>query len=164
MDTVSDHEQIVYHCLRSSMAFNQQEFRIITYFIKSVHQSLYSESLLQQPHPHNLTHLHHFIEATLMTEKANGENVFIPRIPNIQTECPIEFKILQYQIRLTFAMTINKTQGRIIKAVGLHLNEAVLSLGKFHVGCSRGGNSIIMSDNILVKYVVFPTDKLYIDK
>ena len=41
--------------------------------------------------------LHHFIEATIMTE-----NVFFPRNPIIQTDCPTKFKILQYAIRLSF--------------------------------------------------------------
>ena len=102
--------------------------------------------------------LPHVLEATIMTGKTNGQNVFIPRIPIIPTDCPIEFKILQYPIRLSFAMTINKSQGQTLKAVGLNLKEAVFSHGQLYVGCSRVGNPnnlVIMSDNKLTKNVVY---------
>ena len=102
--------------------------------------------------------LPHVLEATIMTGKANGQNVFIPRIPIIPTDCPIEFKRLQYPIRLSFAMTINKSQGQTLKAVGLNLKEAVFSHGQLYVGCTRVGNPnnlVIMSDNKLTKNVVY---------
>ena len=103
--------------------------------------------------------LPHVLEATIMTGKANGQNVFIPSIPIIPTDCPIEFKRLQYPIRLSFAMTINKSQGQTLKAVGLNLKEAVFSHGQLYVGCSRVGNPnnlVIMSDNKLTKKRCLP--------
>ncbi|KIH67866.1 hypothetical protein ANCDUO_01802 [Ancylostoma duodenale] len=36
------------------------------------------------------------IEATILTGKARGEEVFIPRIPMIPTDMPFDFKRLQF--------------------------------------------------------------------
>ena len=51
------------------------------------------------------------LEATIMTGKAKGENVFIPRIPLIPSDVPCNFKRLQFPVKLCYAMTINKSQG-----------------------------------------------------
>jgi ATP-dependent DNA helicase PIF1 len=48
------------------------------------------------------------IEATILTGSAKGEHVFIPRIPLIPSDMPFDFRRLQYPVRLSFAMTINK--------------------------------------------------------
>ena len=55
----------------------------------------------------------HVIEATIMTGQAKGENIFIPRIPLIPSDSVIEFKRLQFPLRPCFAMTINKSQGKL---------------------------------------------------
>jgi hypothetical protein len=51
------------------------------------------------------------IEATILNVKFIREDVLLPRIPMIPTDMSYEFKRLQYPVRLTFAMTINKSQG-----------------------------------------------------
>ena len=63
------------------------------------------------------------------------------RIPLISSkmQMPIEFKRLQFPLRLSFAISINKSQGQTIKIVGLHLQEHCFSHGQFYVGCSRVG-------------------------
>ena len=55
----------------------------------------------------------HVIEARIMTGCAKNEDVFIPRIPLIPTDVPYQFKRLQFPIRLSFAMTINKAPGTV---------------------------------------------------
>ncbi|XP_044596944.1 uncharacterized protein LOC123273568, partial [Cotesia glomerata] len=50
------------------------------------------------------------IEARILNGKSRGENILIPRIPIIPTDVPIQFKRIQFPIRLAFAMTINKSQ------------------------------------------------------
>ena len=52
--------------------------------------------------------LPNLIEATILTAKSKGEVCLIPRIPMIPTDMPFEFKRLQYPVRLSFAMSINK--------------------------------------------------------
>jgi len=49
------------------------------------------------------------IEATILTCPATGEHAFIPRIP---LDLTIEFKRVQFSVRVSFAVTINKSQGQ----------------------------------------------------
>ena len=77
------------------------------------------------------------IEATICTGQYAGESVFIPRIPLIPSDCTIPFKRLQFPVRLSFAMTINKSQGQTLKMVGLSLQTKCFAHGQFYVACSR---------------------------
>ncbi|GBO37537.1 ATP-dependent DNA helicase PIF1, partial [Araneus ventricosus] len=80
------------------------------------------------------------IEGTIMTGQFAGEDVFIPRIPIIPSDFPFQFKRLQFPVRLSFAMSINKAQGQSLKVVGLDLLKPCFSHGQLYVGCSRVGN------------------------
>lgn len=79
------------------------------------------------------------IEATIITGKFKGEHVLIPRIPMIPTDAPIQFKRLQFPVRLAFAITINKAQGQSMQICGLDLDNACFSHGQLYVACSRVG-------------------------
>ena len=79
------------------------------------------------------------IEATILTGCGKGETVFIPRIPIIPSNIPFQFKRLQFPVRLSFAMSINKSQGQILKVAGLQLEEPCFSHGQLYVGTSRVG-------------------------
>jgi ATP-dependent DNA helicase PIF1 len=99
----------------------------------------------------------HVIEATILSQTGE-EDVFIPKIPMIPTDMPFEFKRLQFPIRLSFAMSINKSQGQTLKVVGLQLEEPCFSHGQLYVGCSRVGsaNSLyVNSTNGKTKNVVY---------
>ena len=52
------------------------------------------------------------IEATILSGDAEGDVVFIPRIPIIPSDLPFEFKRLQFPVRPCSAMSINKAQGK----------------------------------------------------
>ncbi|XP_065835787.1 uncharacterized protein [Oscarella lobularis] len=77
------------------------------------------------------------IEATLCTGRYAGESVFVPRIPLIPSDSTVSFKRLQFPVRLSFAMTINKSQGQTLKTVGLCLSTKCFAHGQFYVACSR---------------------------
>jgi len=83
----------------------------------------------------------HLIEATIMTGSGKGEDVFIPRIPLIPSNSTVEFKRLQFPVRLCLAMSINKAQGQSMKVAGLDLSTPCFSHGQLYVGCSRVGSS-----------------------
>ncbi|XP_024947845.1 ATP-dependent DNA helicase PIF6-like [Cephus cinctus] len=76
------------------------------------------------------------IQAMLLKGKFKGEEVLIPRIPMIPTDLPFEFKRIQFRVRVTFAMTINKAQGQSLRLCGLNLEFPCSSHGQLYVACS----------------------------
>jgi len=61
------------------------------------------------------------MEATILNEKFEGEDVLLPRISMIPTNMSFEFKRLKFPERLAFAMTIIKAQGQSLQVLGLNL-------------------------------------------
>ncbi|XP_014781261.1 uncharacterized protein LOC106876995 [Octopus bimaculoides] len=80
------------------------------------------------------------LKTTILTGKASGEPVLIPSIPLIPLDMPFQYKCLQFPLKLSFAMSINKAQEQSLNVVGLNLAEPVFSYGQLYVGCSRVGN------------------------
>lgn len=91
------------------------------------------------------------IEAIILTGKGKGEIVLIPRIPMIPTDMPFEFKRLQFPVRLSFAMSINKAQGQTLSVCGLQLEEPCFSHGQLYVGSSRVGHPTSLFVNVTDK-------------
>lgn len=44
--------------------------------------------------------------------QSSGEAVFIPKIPIIPSDMPFQFKRLQLPVKLNFAISLNKVEGR----------------------------------------------------
>jgi PIF1-like helicase/Helitron helicase-like domain at N-terminus len=98
------------------------------------------------------------IEATVMTGCGKGETVFIPRIPIINEEM-VEFKRLQFPVKPSFAMTINKSQGQSLKVAGIHLETPCFSHGQLYVACSRVGaakNLFLLAPGAKTMNIVYP--------
>ena len=79
------------------------------------------------------------IEARILNGDKSGDLVFIPRISLSPTtsELPFQMTRRQFPIRLTYAMTINKSQGQSVKFVGVDLRTPVFSHGHLYVALSR---------------------------
>lgn len=80
------------------------------------------------------------IVATIITGAAAGQLAHIPRIPMIPTDLPISFKRLQFPLKTSFALTINKSQGQTFTMVGIDLRKECFSHGQLYVALSRVGS------------------------
>ena len=81
------------------------------------------------------------LEATVITGCAKGEDVFIPRIPVIPSDLAFTFKRIQFPVKLSFAMSINKAQGQTLKVAGFDLQSPCFSHVQLYVACSRVGTA-----------------------
>ena len=75
----------------------------------------------------------------LEVELFNGATVLIPRIKLISADLDVPFKLcrLQFPVSLSFAMTINKSQGQTFDVVGVDLRHPVFTHGQLYVALSR---------------------------
>jgi len=104
--------------------------------------------------------MNNVIEATILTGKFKGEDVLLPRIPMIPTDMPFKFKRLQFPVRLAFAMTINKAQGKLLQVCGLNLENPCFSHGELYVACSRVGKPsdlFVYAPDGKTRNIVYPT-------
>ena len=78
-----------------------------------------------------------FLEILCIPNKKNI--IFLPRFYMQERNSKLPFKIrrVQFPIRLSYAMTINKSQGQTFDHVGIHLIEPVITHGQFYVEVSR---------------------------
>ncbi|KAK8933194.1 hypothetical protein KSP39_PZI015626 [Platanthera zijinensis] len=84
------------------------------------------------------------IEAEILTGEHKGHTVFLPRMPLKNPEdskMPFELTRKQFPIRLSFALTINKSQGQTVHKVGIYLTSHVFTHGQLYVALSRGMSS-----------------------
>ncbi|KAG2684916.1 hypothetical protein I3760_10G098000 [Carya illinoinensis] len=87
------------------------------------------------------------IDAEIAVGHYIGKSVFIPRIPflpNVDENSSFPFKRTQFPIRLSFAMTINKSQGQTLDCVGIYLPQPAFSHGQFYVTLSRAKTSSVV--------------------
>lgn len=98
------------------------------------------------------------IKAKILSGPFKGEIVLIPRIPLITSELVVEFKRVQFPVRLAFAITINKSQGQSFDIAGVHLQQPCFSHGQAYVAFSRvrtPSNLFVFSEDGRTKNIVY---------
>jgi hypothetical protein len=103
------------------------------------------------------------IQVRLLGGDFDGQLRTIPRIKLQSTDQQLSFTLSrkQFPLTLSFAMTINKSQGQSFEAVGVDLRSPVFSHGQFYVAASRvtskAGLSILLPpDSTRTSNIVYP--------
>ena len=80
-----------------------------------------------------------FLEVEIMCGSHKGEYHFIPKMffqPS-DFSLPFTLKRFQFPVRLSYSMTINKSQGQTFERVGIYLDKACFAHGQLYVAFSR---------------------------
>ncbi|KAK7285169.1 hypothetical protein RJT34_19930 [Clitoria ternatea] len=88
----------------------------------------------------NVTRLgNHVIEAKIISGKNIGHLTYIPRMNLSPSQSSWPFKLIrrQFPFMVSFAMTINKSQGQSLAHVGLYLPKPIFSHGQLYVALSK---------------------------
>ena len=93
------------------------------------------------------------LEVKVLGGQHAGTMAFLPRIP-LKTadnmDLPFVMVRRQFPVKLSFAITINKSQGQTVPNVGVYLPDHVFSHGQLYVAFSRGVSQ--SSTKVLVKH------------
>ena len=109
------------------------------------------------------------IDAEILTGQFAGSRVFLPRIPLKSTDTaglPFELTRKQFPVKLSFSITINKSQGQTIPHVGVYLPNHVFSHGQLYVALSRGVSKstttvLVKNGSIVGQQGVFTRNVVY---
>ena len=94
------------------------------------------------------------IEGQIINSNTTNEKVYIPRIEMTvhESKWPFTLKRRQFLVKISYAMTINKSQGQSLNKIGLYIENEIFTHGQLYVALSRvkspNGLYILIHDSI----------------
>ena len=81
----------------------------------------------------------YILDAEILTGKNKGSLVFIPRLKLAPSDSNLPFTLerTQFPIRISYCITINKSQGQTFDKVGIYLPKPIFGHGQLYVAFSR---------------------------
>ena len=103
------------------------------------------------------------LELRIATGVARGETIFLPRLPlvvsAVNSGIGRPFRRLQFPVKVSFGMTINRCQGQTKRRVGIYLPAPVFTHGQLYVALSRVGSfdavEVLAAHNRRTRNVVY---------
>ena len=79
------------------------------------------------------------IEGRIINSDNTNEIVYIPRIEMTvhESRWPFILKRRQFPVKISYAMTINKSQGQSLEKIGLYIENEIFTHGQLYVAISR---------------------------
>jgi len=81
------------------------------------------------------------LDVEILTGSNAGKRAFFPKIKlktNASSRLPFVLSKKKFPVKLSFAITINKSHGKTILNVGIYLPQLVFSHGQLYVALSTG--------------------------
>ncbi|XP_058783038.1 uncharacterized protein LOC131657686 [Vicia villosa] len=97
-----------------------------------------------------ITHMGTYVlEAKVISQSSIAQKVYIPRLSLTPSDprIPFNFQRKQFPIVVSFAVTINISEGQSLQNVGIYLPKPVFSHGQLYVAVSRAGLKLLICDD-----------------
>jgi hypothetical protein len=124
-------EMLIYEVCPDIFNLSNKSYQWLCEYVKELLslQEMYQQKISMTSFFKNCMETH--VNAVILIGPVKGEIAFILGIPMIPTNLPLSFKRLKFPVKVSFAITINKTQSQTFRYVGVDLRLESFSNGQY---------------------------------